>query len=261
MFDNGVMSVQPLVEQRHGGARPPGAEPIPVLPALSGLLPGGLPRGQVVMVDAIGALPVALVAGAVPARDPAAADRWCGVVGVPEYGALAAADMGADLDRLLLVDEPGERWAEVVATLLPAAEVVLVRPPARPPAGLIRRLTALARQHGAALVVAGAWEGARLRLQVTASMWTGLGDGHGHLQARRVKVVAEGRGGTGGRPRSAWLWLPGPDGSVAGANLETVPDGREAPGGAAVPGIGAAGVGAAGYGAAGLGAAGLEVAG
>lgn len=226
MFDNGVMSVQPLVEQRHGGARPPGAEPIPVLPALSGLLPDGLPRGQVVMVDAIGALPVALVAGAVPARDPATADRWCGVVGVPEYGALAAADMGADLDRLLLIDEPGERWAEVVATLLPAAEVVLVRLPARPPAGLIRRLTALARQHGAVLVVAGAWEGARLRLQVTASLWTGLGDGHGHLRARRVKVVAEGRG-AGGRPRSAWLWLPGPDGSVAAANLVAVPDDQE----------------------------------
>jgi hypothetical protein len=201
------------------------------------------------------------MAGAVPAGDPAAAGRWCGVVGIPEYGTLAAADMGADLDRLLLVDEPGERWAEVVATLLPATEVVLVRPPARPPAGLSRRLTALARQHGAALVVAGAWEGARLRLQVTASLWTGLGDGHGHLQARRVKVVAEGRG-AGGRPRSAWLWLPSPDGSVAAANLVAVPDGKEA-----VPEIGApgsagrdsTGAGSARFRAAGMGAAKLEV--
>jgi hypothetical protein len=109
----------------------------------------------------------------------------------------------------------------VVATLLSAAGVVLVQPPGPPPAGITRRLTALARQHGAALVVVGHWEGARLRLQVTSSLWTGLEHGHGHLQGRRVKVVADGRG-AGGRPRSAWLWLPGPDGSVAGADLGVV---------------------------------------
>lgn len=172
------------------------------------------------MVDAIGALPLALVAGVVPAGS-VGTDRWCAVVGVPEFGVLAAAGMGADLDRMLLVDEPGERWPEVVAALLPAVEVVLVQPPSRPAIGVTRRLAALARQHGAVLIVAGAWEGARLRLQVTSALWTGLGDGHGHLRARRVQVVADGRGG-GVRPRTAWLWLPGPDGSVGSADLEAV---------------------------------------
>lgn len=214
------MAVRSLVEVQGYSGGPPPAEPIPVLQAFGGLLPGGLPRGQVVMVDAIGALPLALVAGAVPAG-VVGVDRWCAVVGVPEYGVLAAAGMGVDLDRMLLVDEPGERWAEVVATLLPAVEVVLVQPPSRPAIGVTRRLTALARQHGAALIMAGPWEGAQLRLQVTSSLWLGIGEGHGHLQARRVKVVAEGRG-AGGRPRSAWLWLPGPDGAVAPADLEAV---------------------------------------
>ncbi|HEX6325702.1 MAG TPA: hypothetical protein VFZ72_03950, partial [Jiangellaceae bacterium] len=72
------------------------ADPIPVLPALRGLLPGGLPRGQVVTVDAAGALPLALVAGAVPAGVPTV-DMWCAVVGLPECGMLAAAGMGANL--------------------------------------------------------------------------------------------------------------------------------------------------------------------
>jgi hypothetical protein len=208
------------VEQRLGGG-PPLAEPIPVLPALHGLLPGGLPRGQVVAVDAVGALPLALVAGAVPAGVVPSTDLWCGVVGLPECGVLAAAGMGADLDRLLLVDRPGERWADVVATLLPATRVVLVQPPAPPSVGVNRRLAALARQHGAVLMVVGPWDGARMRLQVTSSLWTGLQHGHGRLEGRRVKVVADGRG-AGGRPRSAWLWLPGPDGTVTSADLEVV---------------------------------------
>lgn len=222
------MAVQsPLAEvveaPRHGGGGPePG--PLPVLPPLRGLLPG-LWRGQVVAVDGPGALPLALVAGAVPAG-VSSADRWCGVVGLPEVGVLAAAGMGADLDRLLLADRPGERWADVVAALLPAAEVVLVRPPAPPPAAVSRRLLGLARQHGAALVSVGSWEGAHLRLRVATSVWTGLGDGHGHLLGRRVKVVAEGRG-AGGRPRSSWLWLPGPDGTISGADLRPVPEAGE----------------------------------
>lgn len=220
------MTVQPVAQSVAGVRRsgePPEAGPLPVLPALRGLLPAGLPRGQVVAVDGVGALPLALVAGVVPAGEPAA-DRWCALVGVPEAGVLAAVGMGADPDRLLLVDEPGERWPDVVATLLPAVEAVLLRPPSPPPAGVSRRLAALARRHGTALLVAGFWEGAYLRMRVATSVWTGLADGHGRLRDRRVKVVAEGRG-AGGRPRASWLWLPAADGSVAGADLTDVPVG------------------------------------
>lgn len=196
---------------------------MPVLPALERLLPGGLPRGQAVTVDGVGALPLALIAGAVAARRPTepGPEHWCAVVGLPDAGVLAAAEMGADLDRMLLVDRPDERWAEIVATLVTAVDVILVRPPSPPPDGITRRLMALARRHGVAFVVVGDWGGAAARLQVTASLWTGLGNGHGHLRGRRVQVVADGRG-AGRRPRSAWLWLPGPDGTVAPADLEAV---------------------------------------
>lgn len=187
------------------------ADLLPVLPALRGLLPG-LRRGHVVSVDGPGALASALVAGV------SAGGAWSAVVGMPEYGVLAAVGMGADPERLLLVDEPGERWPEVVATLVGAVEGVLVRPPVRPSTADVRRLTAHARRHGAVLVVAGAWEGAHLRLRVASSLWTGLGDGHGHLRARRVQVVLEGKG----RPRTSWLWLPDADGRVRTADLEPV---------------------------------------
>lgn len=201
-----VATVRAAAGNAAAGPGEPGL--LPVLPSLRGLLPG-LRRGQVVSVDHGGSLPLALAAGA------SAEGSWCAVVGMAECGVLAASQMGVDLGRLLLVDEPGERWPEVVATLLGAVEVVLLRPPVRPSSVDVRRLTAHVRRHGAVLVVAGGWDGAQLRLRVASSMWTGLGDGHGHLRGRRVQVVAEGKG----RPETAWLWLPGPDGSVEAADL------------------------------------------
>ena len=230
---------------------------VPVLPTLRQLLPGGvLRRGSVVAVedgvrsgfsnlphlprrqgppDPRGAagragapnrdavppyaaapsyLALALAAGA------SAGGGWCGVVGLPALGIAAAAGLGADLRRMLLLDEPGERWAEAVAVLAGAVNLILVRPPGRPTAEQLRRVTArlrrTARQRGAALVVAGAWHGAHVTLRTTQSVWTGLGTGQGHLTGRRVTVVAEGRGAQG-RPRTALLWLPAADGSVASA--------------------------------------------
>ncbi|MGH8825943.1 MAG: hypothetical protein ACRDVN_15910 [Jiangellaceae bacterium] len=206
----------PALRDSPAGSGSPDTEAglLPVLPALRGLLPG-LRRGQVVSVDEVGALATALIAGA------SEGGAWCATVGLPECGILAAAGSGVSLDRLILVDEPGQRWAEVVAVLLGAVEVVVLRPPARPSVTEVRRLSAFARRHGAVLVVAGVpWEGAQVRLRVVSSVWTGLGDGHGHLRSRRVRVVAEGKG----RPRAEWLWLPGPDGAVTPAGLAAVDD-------------------------------------
>ncbi len=184
-----------------------------MLPALSGLLPGGgLRRGSIIAVERPGLLCVTLAAGA------SAAGAWCAVVGMPQLGVLAAADAGVDVDRLLLVPDPGSRWPQVVAALLDGCELVLLWPPARPSAQVTRRLAAHARRSGGALVVvggvAGGWEGANLWLRVTRPQWIGIGAGHGRLRGRRVQVVAGGRG-SGARPRAQWWWLPGPDGAVA----------------------------------------------
>ena len=105
-----------------------GAADVPVLPALRSLIPGGaLRRGGVLTVgdrvrpsgDAPSYLALALAAGA------SAGGAWCGVVGLPAFGIAAASGMGADLGRFLMVDEPGERWAEAVAVLAGAVDLVL----------------------------------------------------------------------------------------------------------------------------------------
>src|SRR5690349_16808264 len=70
-------------------------------------------------------LAVALSAGA------SAGGAWCAAVGLPALGVAAVAGLGADLRHLLLLDDPGERWAEAVAVLAGAVDLILVRPPGR----------------------------------------------------------------------------------------------------------------------------------
>ncbi|HEU5159570.1 MAG TPA: hypothetical protein VFU43_21415 [Streptosporangiaceae bacterium] len=203
MFDIDRVSV--LVE-----AGPAGSEPVPVLPALRPVIPGGgLPPGWVVSLGGLGtaSLGLALVAGA--ARD----GGWCAAVGLPDLGVVAAAAMGAAPERLLLVDDPGRRWPDVVAALIDAVDLVLVRPRERPSPTIARRLAALARRGRCVLAVDGDWGGAQLRLSVATAEWAGPGAGHGQLTGRLAHVAASGRGAAG-PGRSAWMWLPGPDGTV-----------------------------------------------
>ena len=202
----------------------PGESVLPVLDALRELLPaGGLQRGSVVATGSWSLLCLALAAGA------SAAGAWCAIAGVPQLGVRAAADVGLDPGRMLLIAEPGPSWPQVVVSLLDGCELVLLRPPARPaaqPAAQVRRkLEAVIRRRGSVLVVAGEWDGAQARLHVADQEWAGIGTGHGRLRARRVRVMADGRGAAA-RSRERWLWLPGPDGSVAVADDEPGAGGR-----------------------------------
>jgi hypothetical protein len=197
-----------------GAAVLPGEAVLPVLPALRGLFPaGGLRRGSVVATEHWNLLCLALVAAA------SMCGAWCAVVGLPQFGVVAAADAGLDPGRMLLIAEPGPGWPQVVASLLDGCELVLLRPPDRPSAQLRRRLEATVRRFGGVLVVAGDWDGAQTRLFVTHQEWTGIGVGHGRLRGRRVQVVAEGRG-VASQPRAQWLWLPAPDGSVGSDEID-----------------------------------------
>jgi hypothetical protein len=213
-----VISLSPV---RHRDDVLTGEGQLPVLPALRELLPGGgLQRGSVVTSGDWGLLALALAAGAV------ADGAWCAVAGVPDIGVRAAAEAGLDPDRLLLIAEPGPSWPQVVASLLDGFDIVLLRPPELPSAQLRRKLEAAARRYGSVLVVAGDWPGSQARLLVTDAEWTGIGAGHGRLRARLVHVVASGRG-AGERPRSAWLWLPGPDGTITAAASPAAADGAD----------------------------------
>jgi hypothetical protein len=190
---------------------------LPVLSALRELLPrGGLARGSVMTVAEFGLLALALMVGA------SAAGAWCGIAGIPEAGVLAAAGLGLDVQRTLLVPDPGPAWPQVVASLLDGCELVLLRPSAPASAQVRRHLDATLRRGRGVLLVAGDWPGAQVRLRVVSQRWTGLDDGHGRLRACRAEVMTEGRG-EAAMTRTRWLWLPAEDGTIAPVDPVDIP--------------------------------------
>ena len=181
---------------------------LPTLPAVSDLLSGAVLRGgSVYSVRGSTALVMAMMAG------PSAEGAWCGVVGLPSFGAEAARGLGVDLERLVLVPDPERDWLSVVAALVDALTVVVVRPPGEVTPGEASRLSARLRTRGAMLIAVGSWPGSEARLEVQGNTWTGLGTGEGYLTGRRATVAVTGRGAAV-RPRQHELWLPAIDGTI-----------------------------------------------
>ena len=187
---------------------------IPTHPALADLLPGGaLAAGGRYQVAASTTLALALLQG------PSAAGAWCAVVGVPDLGIEAAAGLGIDLERLVLVPHPGQQWMNVVSALVDVVSVVLVKPPVRDgrsrvPEAAAGKLAARLRQREAVLVALGEWPQSDAALSTSESAWAGLGSGFGHLAARQV-TVGSAASAWQGRVKSRRLWLPGADQQVA----------------------------------------------
>lgn len=184
------------------------ARMLPVHPALADLFPwGGLRRGATVAVRGSTSLLFALLA------PPTDTGSWAALVGMPDLGLRAASELGVAVERLALVRHPGANLPAVVAALLDGMDLVAVNP-ARLTDSHLRRLSARARHRGAVLISTGQWPGADLELTLSDTRWTGLGDGHGFLEARETLVAARGRGAAA-RSRQAETYLPAAGGAVA----------------------------------------------
>jgi hypothetical protein len=195
---------------------------IPVLPVFEELLPErGLRPGSMVCIGGIGATSLAL-----SLISRASTESWTACVGMPELGLRAGAELGLDLDRLVVVPDPGKQWTDVLAALIDAFDVVLARAPgglAHPPrasnARNTRKIAGRVRERDAVLVVVGAWPESDVRIEGTVTRWHGIGAGHGHLAARTVEVEVSGRRAAA-RGKSATLWLPDVDGEIRVASSE-----------------------------------------
>lgn len=158
-----------------------------VPPELAPLLPEGLRRGAVTAVLGSSALLLGLVAHA------CVDGVWACVVGHPGLGLLAAARSGVPLDRLAVVPRPGPQAATVLAALVDGCGLVVVGPQVALPAADVRRLVARVRERGAALLTTAPWPGSQAVLEVTASRWSGLGEGDGRLRRAELHVVRRDR--------------------------------------------------------------------
>lgn len=205
---------------------------VPVAAALRSVLPSGLACGSTALVSGSAAVSTAalLVAGAVEAG------AWVGAIGLDGLGVEACREAGIALERLVLVRGAAglgdELAGQALAALVDGFDVVLVGPGCRLRAGTARRVQARLGQRGAVLVVVGAAGAFTCDLTVdTGTTWHGLGRGHGHLRARQVAVVVEGRRAP--RPRRTTVWFPNQAGRIS--EVDVAPLG-EAPGGTAPSG-------------------------
>jgi hypothetical protein len=142
----------------------------------------------------------------------ATVDHWVAVVGLPDLGALAAAESGVNLEHLALVPQPGADTVAVMGALLDGFALVAVAASALPggQAGhtAARRLATRARDRGVVLLGLGGWPvQPDLEIAATGTRWAGLAEGHGHLRDRELEFTVRGRGGAV-RPVSHTLRLP-----------------------------------------------------
>lgn len=189
--------------------------PVETHPALDGLV--GLRSGGVYGVDSA-SLALALLAG------PSRAGAWAAVVGAPDFGVEAAAAVGVELSRTILVPEPGDQWLSVTAALVDIAQVVILRVPERVSERDAERLSARLRTRSAVLIAWGPWPRCEVRLEVREQQWSGLGRGHGHLRARRLGIDVR-RGSA--PPVRADLWFPSLDTALAQVDVTGQADSDE----------------------------------
>jgi hypothetical protein len=128
---------------------------------LADSLPVQLPRGTVAVLSGARSLLLSMVAAVTAAGGNVA------IVGQPDIGLLAAAEMGADLSRLAVIPDPGTDPVEVAAVLIDGMDlVVLGLGGRRVPQTRARAVVARARLKGCTLLVTdGDWQGAPTRLQ------------------------------------------------------------------------------------------------
>lgn len=181
---------------------------VPVPPALSGLFPGeGLQTGSAYSLTPSPSLICALLSTA------SQRGSWCAVIGMPTLGLEAAAGFGVDLDRLILVPDPGERWLAVTSALAEVVPLIAVHPGSRILGAESARLQARLRERGSTLLVTGPWPQSEGRLRIHDPEWKGVGQGWGLLSERIVTVTAQSRQDP--LPRSIQVRLPGPLGTLA----------------------------------------------
>lgn len=203
---------------------------LPITPALAGLLPDqGLRVGSAYSLSPSPSLLGALLSAA------SQKGSWCAIIGMPTIGVEAMADLGVDLERLVLVPDPGPRWLTVATALSEVIPLIAVHPRSRASDADISRLNARLRDRGCTLLVTAPWPQSEATIRVEKTEWHGLGEGWGLLADRTMTLRATSRRQEA--PRRVQVRLPDALGEVAiaPAPLRAVPAMHPTPTGMTAP--------------------------
>lgn len=169
-----------------------GERTLPVSEAFTELFPErGLVRGRTLACSG----PVATSLALALAAPAVAAGSWLAAIDVPTIGLDAASEFGIALERVVAVRTEAARWPDVVAAAADGFDLLLTRVPAEASPSAMRKVATRLRQRDVVMLVLGdpgplSCDGV---LHADGAEWIGLGDGHGHLQQRRLVVEASGR--------------------------------------------------------------------
>jgi hypothetical protein len=169
-----------------------GDRTLPVAEAFAELFPErGLVRGRTLACSGPAATSLALALAA-PA---VVAGSWLATIDVPTIGLDAASELGIALERVVAVRAEATRWPDVVAAAADGFDILITRVPADASPSSMRKVATRLRQRDVVMLVLGdpgplSCDGV---LTADGAEWIGLGDGHGHLQHRRLVVEASGR--------------------------------------------------------------------
>ena len=140
------------------------------------------------------------------------------VVAPPSFSLAACLDFDIPLRRVVQFVLPSDvaNWAQVIAAIVEGFDLVMLADQHQATGSQARQLVARNRERGSVLIRVGgpAWpDAADLRFDVSSPEWSGLGQGHGHLRARKVAVQVAGRR-YHGRKRAHEIMLPALEGGV-----------------------------------------------
>lgn len=149
---------------------------------------------------------------------------WVAAVDVPGISLTAAREVGVAIERVLVVTSTGApNWANTIGALIGSVDAIVFGAPRhRVQPREYRRMASRCRERGTVLVelatdAAQQFTQRQLQYDVSFSVepveWSGLGTGHGRLQARALDVSVAGRRTPGGG-RSARFELPSIDGQI-----------------------------------------------
>ncbi|MEZ2189920.1 hypothetical protein [Corynebacterium sp. CCM 9204] len=190
---------------------------IAVPDGLSGFLPGGgLPRQAVTTVGDCPALVVEILAAATRAGAAVA------VVGWPDLILTGVVDAGGDLDRVVVIPDPGDRPLVVTGMLVEGMDLVVhySREPMRIGAGGSRILLSKVRRGAAALVTVGfQLSSSTLCISADVVAYHGIEAGGGRIRAVDLDVCISAGGASVRRTRLRIGRIPSVANTVAGEIL------------------------------------------
>ncbi|MBF6333551.1 hypothetical protein [Nocardia transvalensis] len=120
------------------------------------------------------------------------------LVGLPRFGLLAAAEMGASLPKLAYIPDPGPDPLEIIRQLVDGIGLVIAGPMGLDVApSKTRAIVARVRTHDCALLLTGGirWPGTELHITTSIKKFHGIGHGTGRLTSTRFAVEARDKSG------------------------------------------------------------------